>query len=88
MGGCLSRSILCSAIALVRVIFPKAALPLLIYDRKYCCRKLGEKKGDHLYKRLAKRRSTLILTGPAVKTSFNRSLMVNWWSIEVVDWVN
>ena len=37
--------------------------------------------------KLAKRRS-LILTRPVVKTGFNRSLLVDWWSIEVVDWVN
>ena len=38
--------------------------------------------------RLAKRWSILILTGPAVKPGFNRSLLVNWWSFEVVDWVD
>ena len=38
--------------------------------------------------RLAKRWSILILTGPVVKTGFNRSLLVDWWSIEVVDWVD
>ena len=37
---------------------------------------------------LAKRWSILILTRPSVKTDFNRSLLVDWWSIEVVDWVN
>ena len=38
--------------------------------------------------RLAKMRSILILTGPAIKPGFNRSLLVDWWSIEVVDWVD
>ena len=38
--------------------------------------------------RLAKRWSILILTGPAVKPGFNRSLLVNWWSFEVVAWVD
>ena len=38
--------------------------------------------------RLAKRQSILILTGPVVKTGFNWSLLVDWWSIEVVDWVD
>ena len=33
-------------------------------------------------------RSILIFTGPVVKTGFNWSSLVDWWSIEVVDWVN
>ena len=42
----------------------------------------------HYPARLAKRRSILILTGPVVKTGFNRSLLGDWWSVEGVDWVN
>ena len=35
--------------------------------------------------RLAERQSIFILTWPADKTGFNRSLLVDWWSIEVVE---
>ena len=38
---------------------------------------------DKFKSRLAKRQSR-----PMVKTDYNRALLVDWWSIEVVDWVN
>ena len=39
----------------------------------------------HISTRLEKRRSILILTEPAIKTGFNRLLLEDCWSNEVVD---
>ena len=39
--------------------------------------------------RLAKSRSIWVLTGPVVKTGFNRSFLVDWWSIGgQLGWLN
>ena len=55
---------------------------------QHICEHEGLNSMDKFKSRLAKRWSILILTRPVVNTGYNLSLLVDWWSIEAVDWVN